>query len=313
VFSPTSSAYSGSTGDATYVISSAPAADTTTALSVNPTEAPAFTAVTLTANVTKTSDSSALGSGSGEVKFFDNGTSLLGTGQVGAGGVATLVYSSFAVGTHSVTAQFVPSDSTTYNTSTSLAVPFTADTPTTTPSSQTVDVNIPAGSLTITTPYSPSNPFDLGTAVLDPNQGEFTATAPFGDQANPAQGVTVTDTRAGDESWTASATVTDFTDASSDQINGENLSFTGVTPSYLTGNALQAGDVVTNDITSTPPGGAPYGPSDSGTDGLKGGPHAFATAAHGAGEVNIDGILTLNAPTSTPAGAYTATLTFTIA
>jgi hypothetical protein len=316
VFTPTVPANFGASTAPTvpFSINSVPAAGTTTALSVNPTEAPAFTAVNLTANVTKTSDSSALGSGDGSVKFFDNGTSLLGSAPVGAGGVATLSYSAFTVGPHSITAQFVPTDSTVFSTSTSLAIPFTADEPTSTPDPQTLEVNIPAGTLTITTPYNPSNPFNLGTANFSPDDSAFTASAPFGDGANPQNGVTVTDTRAGDQGWTASATVTDFADPSNDLINGQNLSFTGVTPSYITGNALQSG-VVASDVTSTPPGGTPYGAAASGSDGLKGGPHAFATAPAGTstGEVFLDGVLTLNAPTSTPSGEYTATLTFTIA
>ena len=60
---------------------------------------------------------------------------------------------------------------------------------------------------------------------------------------------------------------------------------------------------------------AKSGATASGSDGLKGGPHAFASAPVGTsnGEVFVDGVLTLNAPTSTPSGEYTATLTFTIA
>ena len=317
VFTPTVPAnFGGSTAPTVpFTINSVPAAGTTTALSVNPTSAPAFTAVNLTANVTKTSDSSVLGSGSGNVKFFDNGsTTAFGSAPVGAGGVATLSYSAFAVGAHSITAQFVPTDSTVYSTSTSLAIPFTATEPTSAPDPQTLEVNIPAGTLTITTPYSPSNPFNLGTANLSPGNSEFTASAPFGNGANPQNGVTITDTRAGDQGWTASATVTDFADPSNDLINGQNLSLTGLTTSYVTGNALQSGVGVT-DVTSTPPGGTPYGAAASGSDGLKGGPHAFATAPVGTsiGEVFVDGVLTLNAPTSTPSGEYTATLTFTIA
>jgi hypothetical protein len=308
VFSPTSSAYAGSTGDASYTITSAPAAGTTTALSVNPTSAPAYTAVTLTANVTKTSNGNPLTAADGSVQFFDNGTTSLGTAPLTSGGVATLNYSTFAVGNHSITAQFLPANSNTYATSTSLAVGFTATTPTSTPDPQTVDVEIPAGTLTITTPYTPSNPFDLGNASLDPSDSKFTASGQFGSAAHPEQGVTITDTRAGDQSWTASATVTDFTDGGSDVINGQNLTFTGVTPSYISGNGLQSG-VVTNDVTNS----AVYGANAPGSDGLKGGPHQFATAAQGAGEVYIDGQLNLNAPTSTPAGSYTATLTFTIA
>jgi hypothetical protein len=109
--------------------------------------------------------------------------------------------------------------------------------------------------------------------------------------------------------WTASATVTDFSDGSGDVINGQNLTLTGVTPSYVVGNALQSGDVVTSNVTNT----QIYSATASGSDGLRGGPHVFASAAAGAGSVYVDGVLTLVAPTSTAGGAYTATLTFTVA
>jgi hypothetical protein len=319
VFTPAQfSAYSGSTGTASYSITPPPAAGTTTALGVNPSTAPADTAVTITAAVTKTSDSSSLPSATGKVKFYDDGSDtsgtitsnsvLLGTVNLGSGGVATLSYNSFAEGDHNLVADFLPTDTSVYNASTSLPVLFTASAPPIAPASQSVDVSIPAGTLTITTPYSADNPFHLGTAVLDPAESKFTASAPFGSSANPDHGVTITDTRAGDQAWTASATVTDFGDGSGNVINGENLTFTGVTPSYVSGNALQSGDVVTSDVTNS----AIYGPTDPGSDGLKGGPHVFATAAQGDGSVYIDGALTLVAPTSTPAGTYTGTLTFTV-
>ncbi len=319
VFTPsTGSAYAGSTGTAQFTVTSAPATGTTTALGVNPATAAADTPVSITATVTQTSNNSPLGTGTGEVKFYDDGTdssgditgssALLGTVNLASGGTANLSYTSFAVGPHNLVAEFVPANPSTYATSTSPAVLFTATTPTTAPDAQTVNVNIPAGTLTITTPYTPTNPFQLGTAVLNPASSSFSASAPFGNAANPNNGVTITDTRAGDLPWTASATVTDFTDSSNDVINGQNLTFSGVTPVYIAGNALQTGDVVTTNVTNT----AVYGPTATGSDGLKGGPHEFATAAAGTGSVYIDGLLTLTAPTSTPAGLYTATLTFTI-
>ena len=66
---------------------------------------------------------------------------------------------------------------------------------------------------------------------------------------------------------------------------------------------------MTSDIGNS----AIYGPSAAGTDGL-GGVHQFASAPVGDsdGSVYINGLLTLVAPTSTPAGQYTATITFTI-
>jgi hypothetical protein len=312
-------AYAGSTGTASFTVTVPPAADTVTGLSVNPSSAPADTAVSITASLANENTSAALAAGSGQVKFYDDGTDssglvtsnsvLLGTVAVGSGGNASLPYNSFAVGTHYLVASFVPSDPTVYNASTSLALDFTSTVPAVLPASQSIDVNIPTGALTITTPYSSANPFALGTAVLNANATQFSASAPFGSSANPSQGVTITDTRAGDLPWTASASVTDFIDGSGDVINGQNLSFTSVTPSYVAGNALQAGSVLTNDVTNS---GSVYAATASGSSGLKGGPHTFATAAAGAGSVYIYGVLNLVAPTSTPGGSYSATLTFTV-
>jgi Bacterial Ig-like domain (group 3)/WxL domain surface cell wall-binding len=320
VFTPSSgSAYSGSTGTASYTISPTPAAATATALGVNPTTAAADTAVDLTATVT--SSGTPVASGAGTVNFYDNGTStadtasgtLLQSVAVGAGGVAALSYSSFAVGAHNIVAEFLPADPTTYNSSLSPSVLFTATAPLYAPDPQTVEVGIPSGTLTITTPYGPSNPFQLGQAVLDPSDSKFTASAQFGTPATDgtpgAGGVTITDTRAGQQGWSASAEVGNFTDSSSDVINSQNLTFTDVEPQYISGNALQSG------VTTFPVGNsAIYSPTATGTDGLGGEQHLFASAPVGAsdGSVYINGLLTLTAPTSTPAGTYTATLTFTI-
>ena len=324
VFTPAQfSAYTGSTGTSSYTISPSPAATTSTALGINPTSAAADTAVSLTATVS--SSGVDLGSGSGTVDFYDNGSStadtatgtLLGSAPVGASGVATLPYGSFAVGTHNIVAEFLPANSATYASSLSLSVPFTATAPQYVPDAQTLEVGIPAGTLTITTPYGPSNPFQLGTATLNPGGSEFTASGVFGTPATdgPNAGITITDTRAGDLPWTASAQVSNFSDGATptpDLINGQNLTFTDVTPSYISGNALQSPDVTTTNVTDSPPGATPYAASATGTDGLGGEPHEFASATAGDGEVYVNGLLTLTAPTSTPAGTYTATLTFTI-
>jgi hypothetical protein len=321
VFTPAAfSTYSGSTGSTSLTVTPPPAAPTLTTLSVNPGTAAADTSVALTASLT--SGGSALASGAGQVSFYDNGTStvdtatgaLLGTVALGSGGIATLNYSSFATGTHNIVASFAPTDSTAYQGSLSLSLPFVATAPQFAPDPQTVNVNIPSGTLTITTPYSPSNPFNLSTAVLDPADSKLTASAQFGAPATDgtnAGGVTITDTRAGQQGWSASAVSSNFTDGSvptPDVINAQNLTFTNLQAQYITGNALQTG-VVTTDITNS----AVYGPTATGTDGL-GGVHQFASAPVGSsdGSVYINGLLTLTAPTSTPAGQYSATVTFTI-
>ena len=65
---------------------------------------------------------------------------------------------------------------------------------------------------------------------------------------------------------------------------------------YTAGNALQSGDVTVTNV-------AALGDTQK----------AFASTTNGNGTVRIYGTLGLNAPTSTVAGTYTATLTFTIA
>ena len=284
---------------------------------MNPSTAAAYTAVTISASVT-TGSSTVLAAGTGTVKFYDDGTDtagdissssvLLGSASVTSGGLASLSYSTFAVGAHNLVAVFTPTNSAVYATSSSSAVLFTATTPAVTPAVGSVDTSIPAGGLTISTPYSTSNPFNLGTATLNANATAFVASAPFGSTSSPSQGVTITDTRAGDLPWTATATVTDFTNGTGGVINGQNLTLTSVTPSYITGNALQAGSVTTTNVTNS----SVYSATASGSDGLRGGPHTFAAASAGAGSVYVDGVLTLTSPTSTPAGNYVATLTFTV-
>lgn len=326
VFSPAAlSGYGGSTGTATYTITPPPATGTTTALTVNPNSAPAYSAVTLTAAVTNSSTHAALLSTDGSVSFYDNGTNatnvistssiLLGNEALGTGGVASLVYSTFAAGPHNIVAVFNPSDPSVYNSSASPAVLFTATAPTYTPDQQDLSVAIPPGTLTITTPYTPANPFNLGTATLNPGNGSYSASGPFGSGTDPAAGVTITDTGIGENTWTASASVTDFTNGGTDTINGQNLTFTGVTPSYLTGNAYGTGTgdipIDTQNVTNN---GTVYSSGATGSDGLKGGPHQFAdSTAAGAGSVYVYGNLNLTAPSSVTPGTYTATLTFTIA
>jgi hypothetical protein len=309
-FTPTNTTlFAGSTSSAvTYVINGIPAVATTTGLSVNPSTAPAFTAVALHSDVTKTSDGTALAASAGSVKFLD-GLTVLGTSPLTATG-ADLSSSSFSVGTHQITAQFVPTDPAIFTGSTSPAVPFTATQPSSTPATQTVIVSLTSGTLTITTPYSAANPFDLGNLVLDPATSRYSTSRPFGDATTPANGVSIVDTRAGDQPWTASITTTDFVNGSGDKINGQNLSFTQVTPHYGDGLNAATKPVLTQDVNDV---ATPYGPDDSGSDGVKGGPHQFASAAHGLGSANVFGNLNLKAPASTNAGLYTATLTFTIA
>ncbi len=295
-------AFSSSTSAVKTYVLNGPAVATTTALSVNPISGPAFAPVTLAATVT--------GAGAaGTVNFFDNGAAVPVASAPVAAGAASAVVSSFAVGSHSIVATFVPTDTAAFIGSSSAAVTATYTAPATIPDPQTITVSVAAGTLTITTPYNPSNPFDLGTMVLAADGTQLSVAKAF---PNAGDHLTITDTRAGDLPWTASAASTDFV-SGANVINGQNFGFTSVAPSYLAGNALNATTkpVVVNDVPAIV--GLPVAAGAAGTAGLKGGlPHTFATAAQGVGSVYINGALSLKAPTSAQAGTYTATLTFTV-
>ena len=304
--------YSTSTGTGTYQITASPATATTTGLGVNPNTDPEFVATSITATVATSPGGVALGSGSGSVAFYDNGTNntatigsgstLIGTVPVGSGGTAVLPWAASSTGAHYLVAQFTPADSPTDATylpsATTAATLYTATAPVgATPDVQNLKVAIPAGVITITTPYTPTSPLDLGTASIDANDATFDAGAPFGTSTNA---VVITDTRADDQSWTASVIASNLTGPGT--ISGNDLSFTGVTAHYFANNALQAGDVTVSNVN-------PLGGVTS---------HAFASATASSslpsvdGSVNIYGNINLVAPTSTPAGNYTGTLTFTV-
>ena len=116
------------------------------------------------------------------------------------------------------------------------------------------------------------------------------ASASFGSQLG---GITVTDTRAGDPGWTASASISDFAGPGSATISGDKVSF--------------------HDLSVTGPHSATIARSPIAQ--LGGAPEPFAAAGAGAGSGTsvIDGVLSLGAPTTTVAGSYTALLTLTVA
>jgi Bacterial Ig-like domain (group 3) len=313
VFTPTAlSGYASSTSNTVTITAAKVLTNTTTALVVSPNTGPAFSAVTLTATVTP--------SVAGSVKFFDNGAQIGPVATV-ASGQAQITYSGFAQGDHAnITAMFTPTDTTSYNPSTSAAADFLATAPTgPAPSQSTITANVAAGSLSITTPYTPEHPLDVGTLALN-NQGTLlSGSIQFGDgnfvnygAAGPdgTGSIQVVDTRAGGADWSASALSAGLLGAT-DSINGQNLGLTGITGHYLSGNALQSGDIVFTDHAAAPG----VAPADAGSLGLGGSTaHEIAhTVGGGVGSVAITGLLTVNAPTSTKAGAYTGTITFTVA
>jgi hypothetical protein len=334
VYAPTTgAAFSGSTSNTVSYTITAPAPHPTSTVLNFTSPVNEYLPDAVSATVTDTATSTPLASGAGSIAFYDFGStdpatpitsfssaSLLGTAQLGSGGTATLSPSPTftSSGTHYLVAQFTPANPAgvyptyTGSNSTNDALNVIANALT---SPQNIEAAIPTGTLLLTTPYSTTNPFNLGTAILDPTSSYFVASGSFGTTfANGTQDpVTITDTRSGDLGWTASASVSTFvsTTNSSNTIDPQNLSFTGVTPSYIAGDALQSGSITVDQLTS----GHVYAAGASGSDGLAGPGKPFASAASGdsVGSVNIDGTLTLKAPTSTPSGLYAATLTFTVA
>jgi hypothetical protein len=334
VFTPTSDTYASSTASAVpFTVETPPGDATTTALTVDPTSATAYTSVQLTASVSNASTTATSAGPQGTVTFYDNGSSTsnaitgssisLETVDLGSGGTVTISYPISPAGPHNIVAVFTSSNLSNWADSTSVGVPFTSTVPAPHAAApQDTEVDIPAGTLTITTPYSPTNPFDLGTATLNPGAGTYTASAPFGSSSQPGQGITITDTGIGENSWTASAEATNFTNGgdggNGDAINAENLTFTQVTPAYISGNeygtAGTNGGAIAVNTADVGNNGVVYAASTSGSEGLAGVPHTFASSsAAGTGSVHVYGRLNLVAPSSVTPGEYTATLTFTIA
>lgn len=276
--------YSASTSAALdVVVAPAPAIDTASVLTVDVTSGDAYQAATLTCTVDPAG-------AAGTARFLD-GTVALGTAPVSAG-VAVLTTNALGAGAHSLTCEFVPTDSGLYNPSTSVAVDASY-TLAGAVDEQTVVVTIPVGTISITTPYTPEAPLDLGTAVLDTTDSTYSASAPFGD-------ITITDTRAGNLGFTASVVSSSFVSASSDSFGGIFAGLTDLAATQVTGNALQASNVT---LTN-------HAPAADGLDVPKVFAHYNAGLPLGtaqiAGTFGIDQV-----PTSVTPGLYTATVTFT--
>jgi Bacterial Ig-like domain (group 3) len=323
VFTPTTigTGFFTSTGSSSFVIANLDA--TNTALSVTPGATTAFAPEDLKATITDTTTGTTIPTGS--VSFFDNTSTLLGTAPVNGSGVAEIpAFTGFAQGAHSVTAVYTPTAGSTFAGSNGGPVTFSDTAPacpngeasTLCTDPQTVEATVAAGTITITTPYSPGNPLNLGALQLNSNGTLLSANAQFGNTTNTASEIFVTDTRAGDPNWTATVDSGAFTSAStSTPIDGQYAGLTNVTVEGVGGNALNSGNVtVTNNPAATtgvvPGGHLGIGGSVAGTPGSG---HVFAnTTAGGDGSVGFIGTFTLNAPTSTAAGLYVGTVTFTV-
>ncbi|MFJ5837569.1 Ig-like domain-containing protein [Streptomyces shenzhenensis] len=288
VFTPSSTAYNGSTSSAVaYTVEAAPATQTTTALAVSPSgTAEKFSPVSMTASVSPTA-------AAGSVKFQDTvggTTTTLGTVPVAAG-QASFTTSSLPEGDHSFTAVFVPANSDAYTGSTSGAVPYVIGAFSGVTASEDITTTVQSGALVI----SVDDPHVTLPSPQLTTDGDLLTTA---GAINP---VTLTDTRAGNPGWSVSGQVTDFSDGGSHQINGQNL---GWTPKVIDKGASQT--VTAGGAVAAANGVAP---ADGGSAGLK--PSRSLANGTGLGTAHLGADLAFNVPTSTVAGTYTATLTLT--
>ncbi|NTW42724.1 MAG: Ig-like domain repeat protein [Cellulomonadaceae bacterium] len=256
---------------------------TTTTLVVSPDSGAAYQSVTLTSTVVASA-----GAANGTVTFKDGATTL-GSVPVTAGVVPTFTTNVLNAGTHSIIAEFVGAAPYGSSASAPIAAIYTlvgaVD-------EQTVTVEIPAGTINITTPYTPAAPLALGVASLDPSDSTFSASAPF-------TGIVITDSRSGNLGFTASVVSGAFTGANG-SFPGIHAGLTGLVADQLVGNALQSSDVVVSNH-------APF------TDGLDV-PKVFATYAAGQdiGTAQLHGLFGVDrVPTSVAPGLYTSTVTFT--
>lgn len=290
VFTPAVAAsFTGSTSNTVAVTVTAVAARPTTAvLTVSPTSGNAFASVTLSCAV-----SAGAFSPNGTVTFSDAGVAI-GSSPVVNGAPAVLTGSFSTPGAHSFVCNFV--GAAPYQNSTSAAVTATYVNAGAEPDTQTVVVEIPRGVLTITTPYTPTNPLSLGTALLNQSNSTYSASAQFGTAA--AGYIVVTDTRAGQLGWNASVLAGAFVNGAS-SFPGTHAGLTGLTRVPLLTNAAAA-TVLTNHTPNVLGG---LGTSKS-----------FATYAAGQplGTVQLTGVFGIDGvPTSVTPGRYTSTVTFT--
>lgn len=282
-----STTLAGSTSPAvTFVINSPP---TTTTLTVTPSSpVNQGAAVTLTGNVTPTT-------AAGNIQFKD-GNNLLGAAVPVTNGTATTSTTTLSAGAHQLTANFVPTDPAAFAPSSSQPTTFSV-TGTAPSATETITTTIAAGSLVISVANT--------NVVLQPpvlnSAGTLLQTS---GRINP---VTVTDTRAGNPGWTVSGQVSDFSDGATptpNKINGGNLGWTPNVVDSAASQTVAAGGTIAPDNGIAPTATPTTGLSTSRT---------LATAAPnaGTGTAHLDALLNLNAPTSTPAGTYNATLTLT--
>ncbi|MEI6373527.1 MAG: Ig-like domain repeat protein [Actinomycetes bacterium] len=308
---------SGSTSSGlTFRVNKSPAATTTTSLALGAASVQQPDAVTATAVVTKDADSSTVTAGT---VVFKDGSNTLGT-DASAPYTLSVSSSGLSLGSHTVTAEFTPTDATDFVASTSGGASLTITAPAYAASGNNISTSIPAGTIVITTPYTGANTLTLPEMTLDANATFYSTSATF-------NGIQVADTRAGNLAWTLSALASNLTKSgvgspgANETINAQNVGLTSltktssnVTPNTYLGGVASGGSTSGQNLTAFDNAGASYlAYNASGTTGLGGAsPHAIVHANNGLGTSVFSGTLGIKAPTNTLAGTYTGTVTLTV-
>jgi hypothetical protein len=288
VFTPTSGTnFAGSTSTATsYVVNAAGPVTPVVSLTTTPASAQVQGGnVNITANLTPAA-------AAGSIAFMD-GTTTLGTVPA-TNGAASFNTTTLALGAHSLTAVFTPTNTAAYNSATSPAVSITITAYVPPKTTETISTTVDAGSLNISVP---TGQVTLPDPVLNSGGTMFTTSGAL-------ETVTVTDNRAGNPGWTVSGLATAFSNGAV-QINAENLGWTPGTPTGSAGQVLTAGPAIAaaNGVPASDNGGA--GLSVART-------LVSASAGNGLGTAKVGASLALNVPTTTTAGTYQSTLTLTV-
>ena len=185
---------------------------------------------------------------------------------------------------------------------------------------QTIQGEVPTGSLVISTPYTAAKPLDVGTLALNGAGTLFSANATF-------KCITITDSNGANTGFIAQAAASALSKTAGpvspagtySSIDGQNVGLSALAPSTGT---CPDGSTPVNSYTGAPASisktdnlaAAGVTPGTAGTAGLGGSiAHTILTgSSNGVGTATYDGKLTLNAPTNTAPGTYQGTVVFTV-
>jgi hypothetical protein len=248
-------------------------------------------------------------------------TTVTGTGSSATGVAqytATSLPETTSTNLDNITAVFTPSSSAYSGGASSNSAPVTVNAPPVCSNTgsnctdvQNVQVNVNAGALTITTPYTGANPFVLPALALSSDGTFLSSTATFptqptgGTQPSSANEIAVTSSLSGDPGWSVSVAASPLTNGTGGTIPSSGL---GLTSGHLINSGTFPGTVTFTDI----PGHNPSGTDTDTNTGFTGSGQTFASTGAGAGTALMYGSLTLYAATSTPQGTYNGTITFSV-